>query len=101
MQAGDPARIAPDGDGCGAAMRAAPIGVLYPPNRPDDLIRAARECAIPTHGGPVGIAAATAVACAVSAALEGWPPAEILSFALNAAGPDLGAPSRPSRWVWR
>ena len=40
LQLGDPARIAPDGDGCGAAMRTAPVGVIYPSDRLD-LWRAA------------------------------------------------------------
>src|SRR5437899_6250870 len=30
LQVRDPARIASNGDGCGAAMRAGPVGVLYP-----------------------------------------------------------------------
>lgn len=92
-QIGDPARIAPDGDGCGAAMRAAPIGVLYPTSRLDDLVHAARECAIPTHGGPLAIAAAAAVAGAVSAALEGCSRDEVLATALRAAGPSAMAQS--------
>src|ERR1017187_257571 len=29
-QLGDPSRMASEGDGCGAAMRAAPVGVFYP-----------------------------------------------------------------------
>src|SRR5258705_9428516 len=33
LQTGDPCRIASDGDGCGAAMRTAPVGVIYPSSR--------------------------------------------------------------------
>jgi ADP-ribosylglycohydrolase len=86
VQIGDPARIAADGDGCGAAMRSAPIGVLYRTRRLDELVRAAYECAIPTHGGPIALGAAAAVAGAVSAALEGRPVDEVLAVACEAGG---------------
>ncbi len=83
-QTGDPARMASEGDGCGAAMRSAPVGVLYPTGRLDELIQGAYECAIPTHGGRLAIGAAAAVAGAVSAAVEGRSAAEILDAALRA-----------------
>ena len=85
LQIGDPARIASGGEGCGAAMRAAPVGVIYPSNRLADLIRGAYECAAPTHGGQLAIGAAAAVAGSVSAALEGRPRAEALTVALEAS----------------
>ena len=85
VQLGDPSRIAPDGDGCGAAMRAAPIGVLYPSRSMGPLVRGAYECAISTHGGPMAICAAAAVAAAVSAALEGRPADDVLSVAIQAS----------------
>ena len=91
VEAGDPARIATEGDGCGAAMRSAPIGVLYPSSRLDELVRAAHECSIPTHGGPMAIGAAAAAAGAVSAAVEGKPAAEVLDLALRAAGPQMAS----------
>lgn len=94
LQTGDPARIASEGDGCGAAMRTAPIGVIYPSSRLDDLIRGAYKCAIPTHGGQLAICAAAAVACAVSAALDGRPKAEVLAAALE--GAKEAEPFRPS-----
>jgi ADP-ribosylglycohydrolase len=84
-QVGDPARIASEGDGCGAAMRVAPVGVVFPPDRLDRLIRGAYESAIPTHGGQLAICAAAAVACAVSAAVEGLPAAEVMAAAVIAA----------------
>ena len=86
LEIGDPARIATEGDGCGAAMRSAPIGVICPTSDLANLVRAARECALPTHGGPLAIAAAAAVAAAVSAALEGRAPAEVLAVAIEASG---------------
>jgi ADP-ribosylglycohydrolase len=85
VQLGDPSRIASKGDGCGAAMRAAPVGVFYPSSRLDELIRGAYECAIPTHGGQMAVCAAAAVAGAVSAALDGRPSAEVLMVAIRAS----------------
>jgi ADP-ribosylglycohydrolase len=85
-QCGDPSRIASEGDGCGAAMRAAPIGIFYRSGELDELMRAAYECAIPTHGGPIAISAAAAVAAAVSAAVEGRSREEVLAVALSASG---------------
>jgi ADP-ribosylglycohydrolase len=85
VQLGDPSRIASDGNGCGAAMRSAPVGVLYPSSRLDELVRGAYECAIPTHGGPMAVSAAAAVAGAVSAALDGRPIGEVLTVATRAS----------------
>jgi ADP-ribosylglycohydrolase len=85
VQLGDPSRIASEGDGCGAAMRAAPVGVLSPSSRLDELIQGAYECAIPTHGGPTAVCAAAAVAGAVSAALDGRPAGEVLAVAVRAS----------------
>ncbi len=84
-ECGDPSRTATNGDGCGAAMRVAPVGVRYSPNRLEDLVLTARESSIPTHGGQLAICAAAAVAGAVSAALEGWSPAGVLKLAIKAA----------------
>ena len=98
VQIGDPGRIASGGDGCGAAMRSAPIGVLFPSTRLDDLIRGAYECAIPTHGGPLAICAAAAVAGAVSAALDGRTGAEVLAIAMKPPKrlPAFEHPGKPS-----
>jgi ADP-ribosylglycohydrolase len=85
VQIGDPSHVASGGDGCGAAMRAAPVGVIYPSSRLEDLVRGAYECAIPTHGGQLAVCAAAAVAGAVSAALEGRSAAEVLTVALRAS----------------
>ena len=84
-QSGDPSRTASDGDGCGASMRVAPVGVLYSPNPLEDLVRAARESSIPTLGGQLAICAAAAVAAAISAALEGWSAADVMKLAIEAA----------------
>jgi len=85
VQIGNPSRIAAEGDGCGAAMRMAPVGVFYPSSRIEELIRGAYECAMPTHGGEMAVCASAAVAGAVSAALEGRSSAEVLTVALGAS----------------
>jgi ADP-ribosylglycohydrolase len=84
-QIGDPNRIAMDGDGCGAAMRVAPVGILYSSHRLNDLIKGAYEASIPTHGGQLAISAAAAVAVAVSVALDGGSAEEVLTRSVQAA----------------
>jgi len=82
---GDASRTALDGDGCGAAMRVAPVGVLFSPERLDELVRSAFESSLPTHGGRLAFCAAAAVAGAFSGAIEGKPAAEVLQLAIQAA----------------
>jgi ADP-ribosylglycohydrolase len=84
-QAGDPARVARRHDGCGAAIRVAPVGILYRSDRLEDIAVAAEEASIPTHGGALAIAAAAATAAAVSAAIDGAPATEIIGVAQRAA----------------
>jgi len=84
-EAGDPARIARSHDGCGAAIRVAPVGIVYKSYRLNELVNAAREASISTHGGSLAIAAAAATAAAVSAAADCGSPADILTFATRAA----------------
>jgi ADP-ribosylglycohydrolase len=95
--AGDPARVAQDHDGCGAAIRVAPVGILYRPGRLQDLVESARESSISTHTGPRAVAAAAATAAAVSAAVEGMPGPDIMSLAIEAAAMAEGkqTPSPP------
>jgi ADP-ribosylglycohydrolase len=61
------------------------VGVLYSPERRDELVRGAYESSIPTHGGPLAICAAAAVAGAISGAIEGMPAADVLHLAIQAA----------------
>lgn len=84
-RAGDPARITRDHDGCGAAIRVSPVGMLYGSDRLDDIVAGSREASISTHGGPLALAAAAATAAAVSAAIDGTSPLEILAAAREAA----------------
>ena len=84
-QAGDPARVTQRHDGCGAAIRVAPVGILYRSDRLEDILEAAREASISTHGGALAIAAAAACAAAVSAAIDGASAIEIIEFAQRAA----------------
>jgi ADP-ribosylglycohydrolase len=84
-QAGDPGRVTSHHDGCGAAIRVAPVGVFYKSHRLDEIAAAAREASIPTHGGALAIAAAAATAAAVSAAIDGGSSSEIIAVAQRAA----------------
>jgi ADP-ribosylglycohydrolase len=84
-QAGDPARIADRHDGCGAAVRVAPVGILYRSSSLDALVNGARQASISTHGGPLAIAAAAATAAAVSAAIDAASPEHVLELSINAA----------------
>jgi ADP-ribosylglycohydrolase len=84
-RAGDPARVTQHHDGCGAAIRVAPVGILYRSDRFGDIVAGAREASISTHGGPLAIAAAAATAAAVSAAIDGAPASSIVAFAQRAA----------------
>ncbi len=85
QQIGDPKRVAFEGDGCGAAMRAAPIGALYSTQRLNDLVSSVFEASIPTHGGRIAICSASAIAGAISAAIDEKQPNEILQHAVLAA----------------
>jgi ADP-ribosylglycohydrolase len=84
-QAGDATRVARNHDGCGAAVRVAPVGMLYSSGRLDEIVMSAREASISTHGGPMALAAAAATAAAVSAAIDGAAPREIIELATRAA----------------
>jgi ADP-ribosylglycohydrolase len=84
-QTGDPARTAKTHDGCGAAIRVAPVGVLYKAEPLDRLVQGAYEASISTHGGPLAIAAAAATAAAVSAAVDGASSEDVLALADRAA----------------
>jgi ADP-ribosylglycohydrolase len=84
-QAGDAARVTTDHDGCGAAIRVAPVGILYRSHRFEEIVAGARQASIPTHGGSLALAAAAATAAAVSAAIDGAAPREIVELAQLAA----------------
>jgi len=84
-QADDPARTAVTHDGCGAAVRVAPVGIFYQPAHLDQLVSGAREASISTHGGSLAIAAAAATAAAVSAAVEGASSSQVRELAERAA----------------
>jgi ADP-ribosylglycohydrolase len=84
-QAGNAARVTRDHNGCGAATRVAPVGILYASHRFDQIVIGARQASIATHGGPLGLAAAAATAAAVSSAIDGAAPDAIVEFAQRAA----------------
>jgi ADP-ribosylglycohydrolase len=80
-QAADPSRVTLDHNGCGAAIRVAPVGILYRSDRLEDIVEGANQASISTHGGALALAAAAATAAAVSAAIDGAGGVEILRFA--------------------
>jgi ADP-ribosylglycohydrolase len=84
-QAGDPGRVTDRHDGCGAAIRVAPVGILYRSGRLEQIVAAAREASVSTHGGALAIAAAAATAAAVSAAVDGASSFGIIEIAQRAA----------------
>ncbi|HET9359799.1 MAG TPA: ADP-ribosylglycohydrolase family protein [Vicinamibacterales bacterium] len=84
-KAADPTRIATGHDGCGAAIRVAPVGVLYKSDSLNELVSGAREASISTHAGSLAVAAAAATAAAVSAAIDGAAAKDALALAERAA----------------
>ena len=96
-QAADPARVASTHDGCGAAIRMAPVGIVHPARALDELVTAAREASISTHGGSLAIAAASATAAAVSAAIDGAGADGVFAVAERAAALSEGQASASSR----
>lgn len=85
QQKGDANAVATDGQGCGAAMRIAPVGIMYSHRNLSELVQASIQTSIPTHGHYIAISAASAVAAAISAALEDYSADEIISTACEAA----------------
>ena len=81
-QAADPTRIAVGHDGCGAAIRVAPVGILHSSDWLEEPVNDAREASMSTHAGSLAIAAAAA---AVSAAIDGAPAGQVLALAERAA----------------
>lgn len=94
-QAADPTRIAKGHDGCGAAIRVAPVGVFYVSDSLDELVSGAWEASISTHSGPLALAAAAATAAAVSAGIDAASPDQVLQLAERAAA------QAESRWPGR
>jgi ADP-ribosylglycohydrolase len=84
-EAGDAGRVTLNHNGCGAAVRVSPVGILYRPDRLDDIVEGAYQASISTHGGPLALAAAAAAAAAVSAAIDGADAGEIVRLARGAA----------------
>ena len=84
-EAANPARVATMHDGCGAAIRIAPVGMVYRSTALDDIVTGAREASISTHGGSLAIAAAAATAAAVSAAIDGATAQQVFELAARAA----------------
>ncbi|MEO3429276.1 ADP-ribosylglycohydrolase family protein [Pelagibius sp. CAU 1746] len=93
IRAGAPAAEAGrHGDTNGAAMRIAPVGLLMPPEPLGSLIDKVAETCRATHSTGLAIAAAAAVAAAVSCGLDGgdWRAATTLAGRAAAEAKDHG-----------
>lgn len=86
QQRGEPDFISYEGDGCGAAMRVAPIGIVYSHRRMSDLLEGVAQASVSTHGGQFGICAAASFAGAISAAIDSESSDEVLNTAIHLAG---------------
>ncbi|WP_138205697.1 ADP-ribosylglycohydrolase family protein [Haloimpatiens lingqiaonensis] len=84
QQLRDVNRVVYDGDGCGAAMRVAPIGIIHSSDKLHEIVSDVFECCIPTHGSQLAICAAASIAGAVSAAIDGKSIENIFEIALKA-----------------
>lgn len=76
----------PDGAGCGAAMRVAPVGFLYQHDEAK-LTAVAAASARATHGAPAAIAAAVGTAFAIKYALDGVSAADLADRVICSLGP--------------
>lgn len=81
----------PYSKGCGAAMRAAPIGLLFSHDIPR-LVEVARAVAISTHGHPTALASSIAAAAAVGFVLGESPPEGVINHLLAVLNRERGAP---------
>nr|MDO8081831.1 ADP-ribosylglycohydrolase family protein [Candidatus Freyarchaeota archaeon] len=93
----DPRTVPTTGDTDGAAMRAFPIG-LCSPYEPEVILEKATTSSMVTHGASCAISAAVAVACAASAAVEGFKVEQIIDAAFEGAelGENFGTKSGKS-----
>ncbi len=73
--------------GNGSAMRASPVGWAF--ERREEVLRAARESALPTHNHPEGILGAQAIALAVLLGRRGLAPRDVAAEVARETGYDL------------
>ena len=81
----------PYSKGCGAAMRSAPIGLVFFQDLPR-LVEVARAIAICTHAHPTALASSIAAAAAVAYVLREGPTAGMVSHLLGLLNQDRGVP---------
>ncbi len=93
----DPETVSTTGSTNGAAMRAFPIG-LCTPFEPEIILEKTVTSSMVTHGTSSAISAAVAIACAASAAVEGFGVKEIIEAAFEGAemGENFGTRSGKS-----
>jgi ADP-ribosylglycohydrolase len=81
----------PYSKGCGAAMRSAPIGLVYSTD-PDRLVEVARAVAICTHGHPTALASSITASAAVAYVVREAPIQEMVSYLLKTLNSERGVP---------
>ncbi len=93
----EPETVSTTGSTNGAAMRAFPIG-LCTPYEPELILEKTVTSSLVTHGTSSAISAAVAVACAASAAIEGFSVDQIIEAAFEGAemGENFGTKSGKS-----
>ena len=76
----------------GAAMRIAPVGIMTPANPLEGLVARVQETCMATHATTIAIASASAVAAAISSALDGasWEEAAYQGVAAARAAREVG-----------
>ena len=81
----------PYSKGCGAAMRVAPIGLMYSKDIPR-LVEVSRAVALCTHGHPTALASSIAAAAAVGFLLNESSADGVVTHVLNLLNQDRGIP---------
>ncbi|RFC69662.1 ADP-ribosylglycohydrolase family protein [Mesorhizobium denitrificans] len=81
----DPILAGREGDTNGAAMRIGPVGIAVPLHPLSRLVAKVAEASAATHGAPVAIATASAVAAAISSGMEGRSWREAIEIGIDAA----------------
>jgi len=92
--------------GNGSSVRVAPLGIIHPPDRLEELVRDVdRACGI-THNTKSALSAGCAIAAAFSAAIEVWELEDLINLAIEGAelgkrlGEDDLAPDVARRLKW-
>jgi len=78
-------QFAMNGDRNGAPMRVSPIGIINTPTNLEKIVLDVESACKMTHGTKSALSAASAMAAATSATIEGWPKSKIMEIAIKAS----------------